>query len=182
MGHPVFLNKDHLLTFTYITTITNTISVISTIITITNTFISVISTIIVTNTTITNTVLSAPSSSPSPPSLTPSSVLSAPSSSPPVYLVPRSRFGGSRRKKGGGGRGRGEEETRSGKIRLRGPESGPRVNCACSKSDLFSSVQYKHRVRYRVAFCFKKRGSLNLRLKPKHLDVLKAEVQQIDLF
>ena len=112
MGHPVFLNKDHLLTFTYITTITNTISVISTIITITNTFISVISTIIVTNTTITNTVLSAPSSSPSPPSLTPSSVLSAPSSSPPVYLVPRSRFGGSRRKKGGGGGGGGERRKR----------------------------------------------------------------------
>ena len=50
-------------------------------------------------------------------------------------LVPRSRFGGSRTKKGEGV-GKGEEETRSGKIRLRGPESGPRVNCACSKSDL----------------------------------------------
>ena len=37
----------------------------------------------------------------------------------------------------GRGEGKGEEETRSGKIRLRGPESGPRVNCACSKSDLF---------------------------------------------
>ena len=52
-------------------------------------------------------------------------------------LVPRSRFGGSRTKNRGRGEGKGEEETRSGKIRLRGPESGPRVNCACSKSDLF---------------------------------------------
>ena len=51
-------------------------------------------------------------------------------------LVLRSRFGGSRTKNGGG-EGKGEEETRSGKIRLRGPESGPRVNFACSKSDLF---------------------------------------------
>ena len=54
-------------------------------------------------------------------------------------LVPRSRFDGSMTKKGEGGEGEGE--TRSGKIRLRGPESGPRVNCAYSKSDLFSSVQ-----------------------------------------
>ena len=36
----------------------------------------------------------------------------------------------------GGGEGKGEEETRSGKIRLRRPESGPRVNCACPKSDM----------------------------------------------
>ena len=55
-------------------------------------------------------------------------------------LVPRSRFGGSRTKNRGRGEGKGEEETRSGKIRLRGPESGPRVNCACSKSDLFFHV------------------------------------------
>ena len=52
-------------------------------------------------------------------------------------LVPRSRFGGSRTKNRRRGEGKGEEEARSGKIRLRGPESGPRVNCACSKSDLF---------------------------------------------
>ena len=70
-------------------------------------------------------------------------------------LVPRSRFGGSRTKKRGRGEGKGEEETRSGKIRLRGPESGPRVNCACSKSDMLSCVQYRHRLRYRIAFCFK---------------------------
>ena len=38
-------------------------------------------------------------------------------------LVPRSRFGGSRTKKQGRGEGKGEEETRSGKIRLRGSES-----------------------------------------------------------
>ena len=70
------------------------------------------------------------------------------------------------------------EETRSGKIRLRGPESGPRVNCACPKSDMLSCVLYRHRVRYPVAFCFKKRGSL----KPKHLYVLKAVVQQVNMF
>ena len=35
------------------------------------------------------------------------------------------------------GEGKGEEETRSGKIRLSGLEFDPRVNCACSKSDLF---------------------------------------------
>ena len=33
-------------------------------------------------------------------------------------LVPRSRFGGSRTKKQGRGEGKGEEETRSGKIRI----------------------------------------------------------------
>ena len=67
-------------------------------------------------------------------------------------LVPRSRFGGSRAKTGGGGRGegKGEEETRFGKIRLRGPESGPRVNCACSKS----CVQYSHRVDNALRFAF----------------------------
>ena len=67
--------------------------------------------------------------------------LSVYAASPPdlntVDLVPRSRFGGSRTKNRGRGEGKGEEETRSGKIRLRGPEFGPRVNCACSKSDLF---------------------------------------------
>ena len=67
------------------------------------------------------------------------------------------------------GEGKGEEETRSGKIRLRGPKSGPRVNCACPKSDMLSCVQYRHRVRYRVAFCFKKRGSLNLKPKTQAL-------------
>ena len=68
-------------------------------------------------------------------------------------LVPRSRFGGSRTKNGGG-EGKGEEETRSGKIRLRGPElahkstvHGPSLTC-------FSCVQYSHRVGQRVAFCF----------------------------
>ena len=40
----------------------------------------------------------------------------------------------------GRGEGKVEEETRSGKIRLRRPESGPRVNCACPKSDMFSCV------------------------------------------
>ena len=35
-----------------------------------------------------------------------------------VDLVPRSRFGGSRTKKWGRGEGKGEEETRSGKIRI----------------------------------------------------------------
>ena len=161
-------------------------------------------------------------------------------------LVPRSRFGGSRTKKQGKGEGKGEEETRSGKIRLRGPESAPRVNCACPKSavtrwniacnvarndriaswagfagvagnvscivpkveivptsatlhvslqmavtliatfarsiacnrfivwqrlksDMLSYVQYRHRVRYRVAFCFKNRGSLNLKPKTQAL-------------
>ena len=44
-------------------------------------------------------------------------------------LVPRSRFGGSRTKKGEG-EGKGEEEKRSSKIRLLGPESGPRFNRA----------------------------------------------------
>ena len=52
-------------------------------------------------------------------------------SSPHLVLVVRGQ------KIGGWGEEKGEEETRSGKIRLRGPESGPRVNCACSKSDLF---------------------------------------------
>ena len=84
-------------------------------------------------------------------------------------LVPRSRFGGSRTKKQGRGEGKGEKETRSGKIRLRGPESGPRVNCACPKSDMLSCVQYRHRVRYRVEFCFKKRGSLNFKPKTQAL-------------
>ena len=68
-------------------------------------------------------------------------------------LVPRSRFDGSRTKKGEGGGGEGVEETRSGKIRLRGPESGPRVNCACSKSDLFSSVQ-SVQTSFDTALCF----------------------------
>ena len=85
---------------------------------------------------------------------------------------------------GGGGGGVGGERTKRDltKCNLRGPESGPRVNCACLKSDLFSSVQYEHRVQYCVVFCFIKRGSLHLRLKPKHLDVSKAVVQQIDMF
>ena len=69
-----------------------------------------------------------------------------------------------RGQKNGGGEGKGEEETRSGKIRLRartrGPESVPRVNCACPKSgmlscDVYRLSVYRHRVRYRVAFCFK---------------------------
>ena len=54
-------------------------------------------------------------------------------SSPDLVLAVRGqKIGG-----GGRGEGKGEEETRSGKIRLCGPESGPCVNCACSKSDLF---------------------------------------------
>ena len=84
-------------------------------------------------------------------------------------VVPKSRFGGSRTKKQGRGEGKGEEETRFGKIRLRGPESGPRVNCACPKSAMLSCVQYSYRVRYRVAFCFKKRRSLNLKPKTQAL-------------
>ena len=50
-----------------------------------------------------------------------------------------------------------------------GPESGPRVNYICPKYDMLSCVQYRHRVRYRVAFCFKKRGSLNLKPKTQAL-------------
>ena len=44
-------------------------------------------------------------------------------SSPDLVLAVRGQ------KRGRGGEGKGEEETSSGKIRLRGPESGPRVNC-----------------------------------------------------
>ena len=55
-------------------------------------------------------------------------------------------------KNGGGGRGRERRKRDLAKydcvIRLRGPESGPRVNCACPKSDMLSCVQYRHRVRY----------------------------------
>ena len=69
---------------------------------------------------------------------------------------------------GGGERGKERRKTRSGKIRLRGPESGPRVNCACSKSDLFfisavPTLSFDTVLR----FAFKKRGSLNLKLNPK---------------
>ena len=83
-------------------------------------------------------------------------------SSPDLVLAVRGQ-------KTGEGEGKGEEETRSGKILLRGPEYGPRVNCACPKSAMLSCVQYRYRVRYRVAFCFKKRGSLNLKLKTQAL-------------
>ena len=38
---------------------------------------------------------------------------------------------------GGGGRGRERRKRDLAKYDLRGPESGLRVNCACSKSDLF---------------------------------------------
>ena len=34
---------------------------------------------------------------------------------------------------------------------------------------MLSYVQYRHRVRYRVAFCFKNRGSLNLKPKTQAL-------------
>ena len=40
-----------------------------------------------------------------------------------ISSVARSRFGGSRTKKQGRGEGKGEEETKSGKIRLRGPRA-----------------------------------------------------------
>ena len=78
-------------------------------------------------------------------------------------------LGGLSSKKRGRGEGKGEEETRSDKIRLRGSQSGPRVKCACPKSDMLSCVQYRHRVRCRVSFLFKKRGSLNLKPKTQAL-------------
>ena len=40
----------------------------------------------------------------------------------------------------GGGEGRGGNEIWQ--IRLRGPDSGPHVNCACSKFDLFSTWRF----------------------------------------
>ena len=64
---------------------------------------------------------------------------------------------------------------------MRGPESGSRVNCACFKCDLFSICTVKTSSKITRAFCFKKRSSLNLKLKPKQLDVLKAVVQQGDM-
>ena len=45
-------------------------------------------------------------------------------------------------KKGGGRRGRERRKRDLAKYDRVGPESGPRVNCACSKSDLLSCVQY----------------------------------------
>ena len=69
----------------------------------------------------------------------------------------------------GEGEGKGEEETRSGKIRLCGAEPGPRINCACPKSDMLSVYSIDIKFDTVLHFAFKKHGSLNLKPKTQAL-------------
>ena len=76
-------------------------------------------------------------------------------SSPDLVFAVRGK-----KKEEGGGRRRERKKRDLAKLRLR--KSGPRVNCACSKYDLFFMCSVT--VYSSVAFCFSKRSSLNLKL------------------
>ena len=80
-------------------------------------------------------------------------------SSPDLVLAVREQ-----KNRGGGGEGKGGNEIWQNTIAW-----ARIVNCACPKSAMLSCVQYSYRVRYRVAFCFKKHGSLNLKPKTQAL-------------